>query len=181
MSSRRTAVLLGSLLWAGITVLYVVSLVGRDRQDTGRALTYNLPIAFIFLVLLSALAIEAVRLRVPEFVARYGWTLLVWAVGFAILYLRLISKSLEVSGHLAWLPLLTAQAWVWRFPYWVSAVRVGALLSASYLKFAVFKGPSGVPGLAVGAALMVAFLVGEARVRSGAGEQPDAADEARLE
>lgn len=94
-----------------------------------------------------------------------------WATGFWILYLRLISKTLEVSGHLAWLPLLTAQARLLGFPLWVVGVGIGATLSTAYLKFAVFQGPSGRPGILVGLILMTALLVTGSRVRKGAVER----------
>ena len=103
------------------------------------------------------------RLGVSSFLRVHIWALVIWAAGFTILYLRLVSKTLEVSGHLVWLPLLTAQAWMLGFPVWVVAVGIAATASAAYLKCAVFQGPSGGPGLLVGLALMTALLVMGAR------------------
>jgi hypothetical protein len=76
-----------------------------------------------------------------------------------------------------WLPLLTVQAWVLGLPSWFVTLGVAAFASAAYLKFAVFQGPSGGPGLVVGLVLAMA-LAYTTRAHSTAGEQGDEADEA---
>jgi hypothetical protein len=178
VTDRRVAVIVGCAAWAGVATLYAVGLRVKGRADIGRALLYNLPIALLFLVHVAHLVIKVFRMGPSAFLRRYAGILAVWTTGGVILYLRLISKSLEVSGHLAWLPLLTLQAWMEGLSVWLTALGVAATLSAAYLKFVVFQGPSGVPGLLVGLLLALALAFG-ARVRTAAGEQQDAADEVR--
>ena len=170
MTSGR-ALTIGGTAWVGVMVLYVAALFVNGRTDIARALLYNAPIALLFLVIGTALAIRAIRTGPRAFVRSHPWSISIWLVGFAVLYLRLVSKSLEVSGHLAWLPLLTAQAWLLGFPVWLVGVGVGATLSAAYLKFAVFQRPSGGPGLVVGLVLMIALVVLGAREGRAGGER----------
>jgi hypothetical protein len=101
----------------------------------------------------TALAAAYAVASPAAFVRQHSTTVIVWAVGLGVLYLRLVSKSLEVSGHLTWLPLLTVQAWLLGLPMWIGLLGLAALGSAAYLKFAVFQGPSGGPGLVVGLVL----------------------------
>jgi hypothetical protein len=170
VTERHLALVVGGAVWAGVATLYTGGLLAKGRADVGRALIYNLPIAFLFLVLAAYLVIRALRLGPTPFLKSHTAIVVVWALGLGILYLRLISTSLEVSGHLAWLPLLTAQAWILGLPMWVVAMGVGATLSAAYLKFAVFQGPSGGPGLVVGLVLATALMF-TARAKRAAGEQ----------
>ena len=163
LTDRGSALTIGGLGWAALMVLCASALVLKGRGDVGRALLYNAPIAFLFLVILASLAIRAIRLGPSACLRAHVWAIVIWAAGFIVLYLRLVSKTLEVSGHLAWLPLLTAQAWMLGFPAWVVGVGIAATASTAYLKFAVFQGPSGGPGILVGLVLMTALLVIGAR------------------
>ena len=178
MTEKRLALVVGTAAWIGVAGLYTAGLLAKGRTDVVRGLLYNLPIAFLFLVLAAQLLIRAVRLGPSHFVKSHAGILIVWALGGLVLYLRLISKSLEVSGHLAWLPVLTAQAWTLGLPAWLIGIGAAATLSAAYLKFVVFQGPSGGPGLIVGLLLATALVV-SSRARRTAGEQQDAADEVR--
>jgi hypothetical protein len=127
-------------------------------------MAYNGPIAFIFLTLVFDLGLRARRLGLPAFLRAHRTTLTLWALGAGILYLRLVSKSIEVSGHIAWLPLLTVQAWLHGLPRWFLVFSLLSTGVALYLKLAVFRGPSGIPGLVVGSALALA-LVSAARTK----------------
>ena len=153
MRETSTALAVGGTMWLFVISVYWAALMARGRSDLAIALLYNAPVAFLFLVLLAHMAIRALRLGVTSFLRLFGGTLLIWVVGAIILYLRLVSKSLEVSGHLAWLPLLTVQSWLHGFPSWVVALGVLSIASALYLKLAVFQGPSGIPGLVAGVLL----------------------------
>lgn len=159
MTDRDRALAIGAAAWTGLMGLYAAALFLTGRTDVVRALAYNAPIAFLFLVIVARLAIESVRLDPGPFIRANTGAFAVWAIGFVVLYLRLVSKTLEVSGHMVWLPLLTAHAWVLGLPMWVLGVGIAATLSTAYLKFAVFQGPSGGPGLLVGLVLMMALLV----------------------
>lgn len=164
----RWALVIGGSVWLLGAVAYVAALIRQRPEDAGIAFLYNAPIAFLFLVLLTFMALEVIRLGVPTFVREHGAVIALWLAGGVILYLRLISKSIEVSGHMAWLPLLTVQLWVFRFPTWVIVIGAAATASAIYLKFALFRGPSGVPGIIAGAIFALA-LVALTRARRTAG------------
>ena len=179
MTDSRLGVLVGSIAWVGIAAAYASGLAVKGRPDMVRALLYNLPIAFLFLVVCACLLVRAVRLGPAQFLKLHGATVVVWVVGLAVLYLRLVSKSLEVSGHLAWLPVLTVQSWLLGLPLWISVLGVAATASAAYLKFAVFQGPSGGPGLIVGLVLAMGLAI-SSRAPRRAVEQADAADEVRV-
>ena len=156
---KLLALISGTLMWGILAFVYVDELAASGRQDAGLALAYNLPVFFLFLVVASAFAIRLGRLGPRRFVQSHFPALAVWSIGLVVLYLRLVAKTVEISGHLAWLPLLTVQTWVLGLPSWVGAVGVAATLSAAYLKFAVFQGPSGAPGLAIGLLLAGALAL----------------------
>lgn len=138
--------------------VYGLALIVRGRADALTAMAYNGPIAFIFLTLVFDLLLRAWRLGVPAFFRAHRTTLTLWALGVAVLDLRLVSKSIEVSGHMAWLPLLTVQAWLHGLPRWFLVFSLLSTGVAFYLKLAVFRGPSGIPGAVVGAILALALL-----------------------
>ena len=158
-NDKLLALIGGTILWEILALMYVNELLASGRPDMGLALAYNLPVFFLFLVVASALAIRLGRLGPSRFVRTHFAALLIWGIGLLVLYLRLVAKTVEISGHLAWLPLLTVQTWVLGLPSWVGAVGVAATLSAAYLKFAVFQGPSGAPGLMVGLVLAGALAI----------------------
>jgi hypothetical protein len=179
VTDSRLGVLAGSIAWVGVAAVYAAGLAIKGRTDLVRALLYNLPIAFLSLVVFACLLVKVARLGPARFLNAQGPTVVVWVVGLGVLYLRLVSKSLEVSGHLAWLPVLTVQSWLLGLPLWISVLGVAATASAAYLKFAVFQGPSGGPGLIVGLVLAMGLAI-TARARRRAVEQADAADEVRV-
>jgi hypothetical protein len=135
--------------------VYGAGLIVKGREDMPRALSYNAPIAFLFLVLAADLAL---LVSTRKSVRADLWTLAIWALAFVLLFLRLGAKTLEVSGHMVWLPLLTAQSWLYGFPRWFVCVGVLSTLWALGLKILVFGGPSGVPGTIVGALLAVGLV-----------------------
>ena len=144
--------------------VYAVGLITRGNDKVLTGLAYNAPIALLFLVLGTEIIVHiaqggigGIRERAP--------ILLLWLAGFAVLYLRL-AKRIEVSGHMAWLPLLTAQAWLVGFPRWFTAFAAASTVLTVFLKFVVFRGPSGVPGIVVGMTLAMALLLVERRQRS---------------
>jgi len=156
---------LGAALWTFVMATYGIGLMTKGRAGAATSFLYNAPVAFLFSVLCVYLLLQVGRLGVFDFGRSYGGTVLVWFAGLCVLYLRLVSRSLEVSGHLAWLPMLTLQAWLLGFPIWLVATGGGATLLAAYMKFAVFRGPSGVPGLITGALLAGSlFLLQRRRV-----------------
>ena len=162
------ALAIGGSAWLLGAIAYLAALIRQRPEDAPVAFLYNAPIAFVFLVLLTFMALEVIRLGVPTFLREQGAVVALWIAGGVILYLRLISESIEISGHMAWLPLLAVQLWVFRFPTWVIVIGAAATASAIYLKFALFRGPSGVPGIIAGV-IFAAALVVLTRARRTAG------------
>lgn len=168
MVARRAALTIGSALSVTLLVVYTLLLVAGGRNDVLRSLLYNGPIAFVFLVLLSELIVLARHRTVAAVIRSHAITLLAWSLAATMLALRLGPTRLEISGHMTWAPLLAADAWIRGFPAWFVSVAVLGALAAAYLKFAVFAGPSGGPGLVAGgvlAGLLVLRSVGEGRRR----------------
>jgi hypothetical protein len=162
------ALLIGGIAWLMGVGAYAGALVLRSRADAATALLYNAPIAFVFLVLLAHLAVQAYRVGFTRFARAELWTLLIWALGGVVLYLRLVARSLEVSGHMAWLPLLTVQSVLSGFPVWFSIFAGLATVGALYMKIEQFRGPSGLPGAVVGLMLALALVLASRRPGSGA-------------
>lgn len=163
--SHAWSLLLGGLLSVTTLAVYAFILLWHGRPDPLRSLAYNSPIAFVFLVLAIDVAIRAVR--APETFGTDEWpTVVAWVFGATVLYLRLVEKSVEISGHMVWLPLLSAQAWARGFPRWFVGIAVGSTLAALYMKIAIFGGPSGIPGTVIGIVVAAAFLGMEMKVRT---------------
>ena len=152
------AVIAGTVLTIVVVSLYAIGLVLSGKPDAMRQVFYNAPIAFVF----SVLAIEFVLIW-----SRQGWrglirsrgaSLLTWLVATIVLLLRLGPTRIDVSGHLTWLPMLTADAWVRGLPVWFLGWAAAATGLAIYLKFGVFGGPSGPPGILTGSVLAAVLL-----------------------
>ena len=161
----RLAVVLGGVGAGVVLGAYIFGLLLHGRSDVPRAVAYNGPIAVLFLMIGSYLAVRLIRLGLLGFMRAHAAELVLWVLGIGLLYLRLGRRSVEVSGHLAWLPLPTAQSWAYGFPRVVVAVGIAATLTACYLKFAVFRGPSGAPGALAGVCLAGGFLLSRRRAR----------------
>jgi hypothetical protein len=155
----RVALGVGGGVWFVIIGVYAASLATQRPGNMALPLLYNAPIGFIFLVLLAHMTLKLLQLGPLQFLRANVVLVALWVVGAALLYLRLISKSVEVSGHLAWLPLLTVQLWVSAFPRWMITIGIISTLSVIYLKFAIFRGPSGLPGLIAGVILAAALVL----------------------
>ena len=158
MRETRLALTLGGAAWLAFVAAYALALMVRARSDVPVALLYNTPIAFLFLVSLAYLVVQGARVGLTPMLRAHVVTIALWSAGLLLLYLRLALKTVEVSGHLAWLPMLTAQLWLWRFPGWVIGFGLLSTLVALYMKLAVFGGPSGVPGLLAGLVLATTLV-----------------------
>jgi hypothetical protein len=100
-----------------------------------------------------------------DFVRARFWTLLIWLVGAVGLYLRL-SLRVELSGHMMWFPLLVTQSVTSAFAPWFSIFAVLGTVAAFYMKIALFRGPSGLPGAVVGLILAAALVLASRHERS---------------
>jgi hypothetical protein len=124
-----------------------------------RLIVYNAPMFFIFGVLLIDLAWRAVRLGPLPFLTAHAGTLLAWTLGCGVLYLRLVTKSIEASGHMAWLPMLTVQAYLYDYPKWFVTGSAAFTLFCLLLKLTVMGARSGIEGTLVGLLLSALLLL----------------------
>src|SRR5262249_10913200 len=120
-------------------------------------LFYNLPIALAFVTLAAEVLLSAVGLTGYAFARRYRGILIAWGLGVALLYLRLVTKSIDVSGHAAWSVLMLAHAITLRAPFWLVAYLLAVLVQVLALKWIVLGGHSGLHGLLAG--LLLAFVL----------------------
>jgi len=165
MTRTRLSLAFGGAVWILVMTAYAIGLTRQGREHLAIGLAYNAPIALLFLVLATELAIYSLVHDVRRTFADRGLMLTLWLVGFLILFLRLVTPGIEVSGHMTWLPLLSAQSFVLRFPPWLTALGLAGTLFAAWLKFAVFRGPSGGPGILVGMSLALLLLIVSQRAR----------------
>jgi len=132
-----------SLAWIGARLLH-----GKAIPWFG--VFYNVPILLAFLTLGAEILFSAWRLPRVAFLTRYRAILAVWAVGAALLYLRLVTRSIDVSGHAAWSVLMLAHAAALEAPVWLLAGLLVVLAQVIALKWLVLGGDSGAYGLLAG-------------------------------
>lgn len=150
------AIVFGVPLSAALWWLYIRL---RTEADLGYVtselgLWYNVPITTIFIITgLELVFSTADHWRRGQFHENFNYWL-IWTLGFCQLYLRLITESINVSGHMTWLTLLVTQAILRKFPKWFIAVVVLAWLDAAYFNFYLFvSSSSGINGVVLGMVL----------------------------
>jgi hypothetical protein len=131
----------------------LATLVAWGREVPWFTVSYNVPITVAFAALVSHMAMSAYGLDTRAAIRRYGPIGTVWLAGGLLLFLRLVTKSIDVSGHMSWAILMGAQCFIERLPGWftlfVTAVGVHVLL----LKLLVLGGNSGQYGVLAGCGL----------------------------
>ena len=141
--------MLASVAWLGLIGVFVV----RGHPLPWFSVLYNVPISLVFSGLFVHCAYSGCLLGPRRFAHAYGPLVLVWTVGAVVLVLRLVTKTIDVSGHMAWLVMMGVQCLVQHLPLWftVSVWAVGAQVLV--LKLFVLGGHSGQTGLVVGGLL----------------------------
>jgi hypothetical protein len=162
----RLSVALGTATASLVGLTYGAALVASGQSDPLRSLAYNCPISLPFLILCWDIALAAAQESRRVFARRYGPVLAIWACGFVVLYLRLMAKSINVSGHMTWVTLMATQALVLRLPPAFLVLTVAVLAEAAWFNFVLMSGRSGLGGLIVGC-LLSALLVLLSRGRGG--------------
>jgi hypothetical protein len=76
-----------------------------------------------------------------------------------VLFLRLITRSIDVSGHMTWAILMATQCLIGRAPRWFTALALGVVVQVLLLKVFVLGGQSGLWGILVGGLLSAALIV----------------------
>lgn len=142
-------VIAACVAWVGM----VVWLRMRGHGDAAFSVFYNLPISVAFLGLCAHEVWMARTLGMRRYLREHAPVLMVWALGFVVLYLRLISKSVDVSGHMTWALIMAGQCAAYRLPGWFCALVGLVALQVLGLKMFVLGGVSGYWGLLVGGVL----------------------------
>ena len=143
-----TGAFLGVLAWLALLVLLLM----RERPPSAFSVFYNLPISVTFSALAAHLVASLVR--APASYAREHYPLLIaWGLGGVLLFLRLVVKTTEVSGHATWSILMAAQAEAYQLPVVFRCIAWAVVLQVLLLKWLVLGGSSGLLGLAAGSAL----------------------------
>ena len=81
-----------------------------------------------------------------------------WLIGAGLLFLRLIAKSIDVSGHMTWAILMGVQCLAHGAPRWFTVLAWCVVLQVLLLKLCVLGGHSGAWGLLAGGTLGVTLL-----------------------
>ena len=155
--SKQSPLVLGMGVGVVAWLVLLVGLLLRGRKIAWFSVGYNLPITLAFLGLSAQMAATAHRLGARSFVRHQGTVIMVWALGALLLFLRLVTKSIDISGHMAWAILMGVQSWAQRLPGWftlfVGAIAIQVLL----LKLFYLGGQSGQGGMVAGICLGVAM------------------------
>ena len=127
----------------------------RARPVPWFSISYNLPITLAFAGLVTHVVLSAVALGRPRAISAYGPIALVWCGGAVLLFLRLVTKSIDVSGHMTWAILMGVHCLVERLPAWFTSFVWLIAIQVLLLKLLVLGGQSGQYGLLAGGVLGV--------------------------
>ncbi len=137
------------IAWAGM----LVWLAMRKHQGTGFSIFYNMPISVAFIGLCAHEMWMCRELGVRRYVREHAPVMAVWCAGLVVLYLRLITKSVDVSGHMTWALVMMAQCYCYRLPGWFCMLVGAVFLQVLGLKLFLLGGWSGYWGMLVGGIL----------------------------
>jgi hypothetical protein len=151
-ASLIAGIALAGVAWLGLLLF----LVFRRGQFPWFSIAYNAPITLVFAGLVMHIEWTGIRLGWSQFARSHSPLGIVWLIGTAILFLRLVTKSIDVSGHMVWAIMMGVQCIVQRLPLWFTAAVWAVFLQVLLLKLFVLGGHSGQKGVAVGAVLGVA-------------------------
>jgi hypothetical protein len=151
--NQSSRLLVGILLAAVAWVLLLSASLVRERAVPWFSISYNCPITLAFAGLLSNMLLSAMALGRERAISAYGPIALVWCGGAVLLFLRLVTKSIDVSGHMSWAILMGVQCLVERLPRWFTSFVWLMAVHVFLLKLFVLGGQSGQNGLLVGGVL----------------------------
>ena len=143
-SKFRYALLTGIVI---ATAFWIFVWYFKIRHQSGwvpsiRGLWYNIPISFVFIILLCDLLFDSVKRPVLNSLTSNWPYFLVWIAGFLQLYFRLVEKSINVSGHMTWLTLLFAHSIFRSLPVTFVLFVAAVWLHAAYFNFFLFTSAS---------------------------------------
>jgi hypothetical protein len=146
---------LATAAWLALVALLIV----RGTKVPWFSIAYNVPITLVFAALLFHAIHAYMVLGRQRFIVAYARLGAVWIVGAILLFLRLRSKSIDVSGHMAWSVMMGVQAVAQRLPLWFISATWAVATQVLLLKLLVLGGQSGQAGLVVGALLASAVWI----------------------
>ena len=158
--TKGTRLLVGIALAAIAWVLLLAVSLVRERPVSWFSVSYNLPITLAFAGLVSHGVLSAMALGRQRAISAYGPIALAWFGGGVLLFLRLVTKSIDVSGHMSWAILMGVQCLVERLPFWFTCFVWLIALHVLLLKLFVLGGQSGQNGLLAGGVLGATLWLG---------------------
>jgi hypothetical protein len=154
-----------SFFFGLISTLIVWSLFWSMKSEhtgwsaTPKGLLYNVPISFPFFVLCWEMLFSFRHRSFVEGIKNNAAYLLVWIVGAVILYLRLVTETIQVSGHMTWLMIMPVWSALRKLPLGFTLFIIIIAIQAGYFNFVLFPSiKSGLWGVVFGAVLSC-FLV----------------------
>jgi hypothetical protein len=151
--SKTPRLLVGVTIAAFAWVVLIFLSVARGRPLSWFSVSYNLPITLAFSGLLAHGVLSAFGLGSRLAIHAYGPIALVWCAGGVVLFLRLVTQSIDVSGHMSWAILMAVQCTVERLPIWFTALVWLIAAHVLLLKLFVLGGQSGQNGILAGGVL----------------------------
>lgn len=140
------------LAWIVIWFLILDHSDGWSNKPSG--LFYNIPIFIPFLILAWQMIFSAHANGFKKSIQSNQSFVLIWIIGFILLYLRLGLQIIEISGHMTWVVLMLTHSYIKRLPWEFIAFVVLIALHAGYYNFFVFSSKiSGLNGILMGSLL----------------------------
>lgn len=137
------------MIWWMVDLRYHTS--GWNASTLG--LWYNIPISILFAILGLELLVSILPPIKARLLAQLPF-IFIWLIGFAQLYLRLIERNINISGHLTWLTMMLAHSLIRRIPPWFIALIVLIWVKCLYFYFNVMASPhDGIMGILFGSFL----------------------------
>ncbi len=162
------------LLGVAITTLYwIVFWVFQFDPHHGletslQGLFYNIPFSYIFCILSLELLLSSLTPPIRRNIQANLSFGIIWLLGFAQLYFRLVEGSINISGHMTWLSIMVTQCYLKGCSPGLKLAAIVVWLQAAYYNFYLFPSSAGglngvVLGIVLSALLVVLHKVFEAR------------------
>jgi|GEM_PF-6493446 len=162
-NNQKLALILGvgfsTVFWTVVWLSLGWFSENRDWYISGHLFRYNIPITTIFAVYALELFLSTFIPPSREKILNNVPYLIVWGIGFVQLYLRLVSKSIDISGHMTWAGLMIAHSVLRGFPWWMHLLALGVWLHAAYFNYILWENTSGENGTILGIVLALLLIV----------------------
>ncbi len=105
---------------------------------TPMGLLYNVPISFPFFVLCWDMIFSFRDVTFLEGLRSNAAYMVVWIVGLSVLYLRLVTRTVTISGHMTWLMVMPVYSYLRKLPISFTLFILLITAQAGYFNFAIF-------------------------------------------